>query len=221
MGTTAKRLLAVAVIAAMLTFVAAPAVAFAVGAQRAAARKAAAKPPIAGRDLVPPVTSYVPPAGWQTAVPVFVTLTANDFGSGVASTWWALDGGSPRTYVGAFGICDDGVRGISYASVDRAGNIERAHTVLVMIDTKPPVTRDDAPGLPVGGPVSVTLTAEDRTSGVRAIWASVDGAPYGAYSGPIRFTAPGEHTIEYFSVDVAGNAESPKIANITISSATL
>jgi hypothetical protein len=55
----------------------------------------------------------------------------------------------------------------------------------------------------------VTLTAADEAggSGVEQMMYRVDGGAPQAYGGPFDFTVDGEHTLEYRSVDGAGNAE--------------
>jgi uncharacterized repeat protein (TIGR01451 family) len=78
--------------------------------------------------------------GWYTSASVGVTLTAGDATSGVAATFYTLDGGSPQTYSGgAFVVSGDGMHTIVYYSVDSAGNEENANKRVIPIDSTPPV----------------------------------------------------------------------------------
>ena len=38
----------------------------------------------------------------------------------------------------------------------------------------------------------------------------VDGGQWTVYAVPVRVTSDGTHTVEYYSVDKAGNTETPK-----------
>jgi peptidoglycan/xylan/chitin deacetylase (PgdA/CDA1 family) len=78
--------------------------------------------------------------------PVTITLTATDAGSGVASTWYQVDGGplhqgarivvpAPANHSG------DGSHIVSFFSLDHAGNQEAPEQVTVKIDTTAPVLR--------------------------------------------------------------------------------
>jgi regulation of enolase protein 1 (concanavalin A-like superfamily) len=86
-------------------------------------------------------------------------------------------------------------------------------------DNKPPTTSIALnPAAPNGddgwyaGPVRVTLTSADEAggSGVEQRMYRVDGGAPQNYGGPLDFTVEGAHTLEYRSVDGAGNAETYK-----------
>ena len=64
--------------------------------------------------------------------------------------------------------------------------------------------------------MTVTLTASDATSGVATTSYSLDSAAAQPYTAPFTVTAVQSHTLSYFSVDQAGNAETPKILTFTI-----
>ena len=51
----------------------------------------------------------------------------------------------------------------------------------------------------------VVLQASDKLSGVLAIYYSLDGGAAVAYQTPILVTAPGKHTLLYWSEDNAYN----------------
>lgn len=83
---------------------------------------------VAGTDTTPPSTT-------NSALPQFpadlslITLTATDSGSGVAHTYWKLDGGPQMTGTQILGTFALGVHTVEYWSVDNAGNVEPHHTV--------------------------------------------------------------------------------------------
>ena len=145
-----------------------------------------------------------------------MTLGAGDAGlSGVAATYYTLDGGDPQTYGGAFVVSDEGVHEVTYWSVDALGNTEAADTGYVNIDTTAPATT--ASGLQASAasgwrnaPQSVTLLGDDAgLSGVAATYYTLDGGPRQSYTGAFEVSAAGSHTIVYWSVDAAGNSETP------------
>ena len=78
--------------------------------------------------------------------------------------------------------------------------------------------QDDTDGLPHSTDVTVNLTATDAHSGVRATYYSIDGADFVAGTS-LKIVAPfndGVHWIKYYSVDWAGNVESPRWCSVTI-----
>ncbi|MEH7225062.1 hypothetical protein V7112_14730, partial [Bacillus sp. JJ1566] len=60
-------------------------------------------------------------------------LTATDSISGVAQTYFAVNG-SDFVEGTSFTVSEEGITEVSYYSVDVAGNVEEIHTVLVKID---------------------------------------------------------------------------------------
>ena len=79
-------------------------------------------------------------AAWQKT-PAKVTLSATDNtgGSGVAHTYYTLDGGARQTYLAPFTL-SDGAHTVSYWSTDKAGNTETTHKGYANIDTASPTT---------------------------------------------------------------------------------
>jgi hypothetical protein len=90
-------------------------------------------------------------------------------------------------------------------------------------DTTPPVTTCTLnPPEPNGNnswyvsDVEVTLNATDDMSGVNATYYRIDGGPWMTYTEPFIVTTDGEHTVQYKSVDNAGNIEDSKSVEFKI-----
>jgi len=176
-------------------------------------------------DKTSPVTEhelegFIGEDGWFLTN-VTVTLSATDATSGVNYTKYKLDDGDWIPYEEFFIVTEDGEYNLSYYSVDLAGNTEPTNEVEFKIekDTTPPETMHGSEGI-MGdngwytSNVVVTLTAEDDSSGVDYTMYKLDDDDWikKEYQGPFTFlvTEDGEHTIEYYSVDNAGNEEDDK-----------
>lgn len=61
----------------------------------------------------------------------------------------------------------------------------------------------------------VTFESSDATSGVASTMYSIDGVAWKKYTGPFGLSA-GEHSVQYYSVDAAGNAETAKTISMTV-----
>ncbi len=184
-------------------------------------------------DEDPPVTSHaLSPAnpngnnGWYRSS-VDVTLTADDGegGSGVEETEYSIDGGAFQAYGGPFTISADGEHTVEYRSTDVAGNVEATKSVEVSVDRTDPTTTAslDPPTPGPGGvyevPVEVTLDGDDGAQGSgidRIQYRRGTSGPFQAYQGALTVSAPGEHTIQFRSIDAAGNFEAPGEVSFTI-----
>jgi hypothetical protein len=80
-------------------------------------------------------------------------------------------------------------------------------------DTTPPVTTCAITG---ENPVTITLTATDDFSGVNYTMYKIDDGSYAAYTAPVQVTIPGDHTVYFYSVDLAGNIETEKSQTFTV-----
>ncbi|MEO6412514.1 MAG: PxKF domain-containing protein [Pedococcus sp.] len=104
-----------------------------------------------------------------------VTLTGTDNLSGVAKTWYVVDGGAATAYAGAFDYATPGVHTITFWSLDAAGNVEDStapgHSVTVKIDgIKPSISGSATPTPNLAGwnntDVTVAFTCSDAESGI-------------------------------------------------------
>jgi outer membrane protein assembly factor BamB len=150
---------------------------------------------------------------WHTG-PVSVALVASDNLSGVASTFYSIDGGSEQTYTTAFSISNDGVHNVEFWSVDVAGNTETHQTRIVKIDATAPTTQASVSGAAgangwYSSAVQVSLSSSDNVSGVQNSYYRIDGGAIQTYSGPFTLSTAGEHMVDYLSVDNTNNTEVP------------
>jgi hypothetical protein len=182
-------------------------------------------------DTVKPSTSIaITPAspdgsdGWRVSATSF-TLGASDATSGVASTFYKIDGGATQTYAGSAVSIPQGSHTVSYWSVDTAGNTESAATTpAIKVDlVKPSTTLTTSPATPDGSnnwfqrsSVTFTLSATDATSGVANSYYTIDGGGQQTYSGTVTVSTQGDHTVTYWSVDNAGNTEATATTHIKL-----
>jgi hypothetical protein len=108
---------------------------------------------------------------------------------------------------------------------DNAGNSSLSGYGPLCFDNIPPVTQilltgnQQQPGH-YTGPVLISLSATDNASGVASTWSSVDSAPFQLYAGPVYAYLPGQHCVQGYSIDVAGNQEGAELNCFYIDSNT-
>ena len=170
-------------------------------------------------DTAPPTLTFGdknPPsnaAAWNNSAVDIPFTTADDL-SGVQSS----DPASPLH----FG--SEGANQTQDVTVtDNAGNSATFTSPVVNIDLTAPSTQAQLPGISqnqelFSGPVTVTLNASDNLSGVGSTFYKLNGGPMQTYSGTFSISADGVYNLEYWSVDVAGNAESIKSRLVKIDS---
>ncbi|HLL73412.1 MAG TPA: PQQ-binding-like beta-propeller repeat protein [Pyrinomonadaceae bacterium] len=147
--------------------------------------------------------------GWYRSW-VQISLTPLDNQSGVASTYYSVDGGAAQAYTGSFTVSGNAQHNVSFWSVDKVGNTEAARSVAVKIDITSPDTSNAVTG-PVGnsvyfrGAIQMSLTASDNLSGVATTHYRIDGGEIQTYTAPFTVSGDGTHPVEFWSVDMAGN----------------
>ncbi|CAH0344840.1 Ig-like domain repeat protein [Bacillus sp. CECT 9360] len=164
-------------------------------------------------DKTAPVTESNATDTWSNK-DVEVALTATDAQSGVAKTYYSIDGSEYQE--GTFLMVEkEGASQVSYYSMDEAGNKEAVRTVKFNIDKTAPVTESNVPDTWGNGEVAVTLTATDAGNGVAKTYYSVNGSDY---SEGTSFTVEkeGVNEVTYYSIDVAGNKEEVRTAEVKI-----
>jgi parallel beta-helix repeat protein len=145
--------------------------------------------------------------GWYNSS-VTATLTATDDagGSGVNYTKYRINGGSWLTYSTPIVLSTDGSYLIEFNSTDDSGNVEATKSIAVKIDKAAPTSTASKSGS------KVILSSSDATSGsgVNKTLYRINGGSWLTYTAPFNVTASGNNTIEYYSIDEAGNAEGAK-----------
>ena len=153
--------------------------------------------------------------------PVQVTLSAADVISGISSIKYRTDDGNWQEYSSSFNIGSDGRHKVEYYSLDNAGNREDAKAMDFRIDMTPPETIASLSGTQGGngwylGPVEVTLMSTDNHSGLNNTRYRVDSSDWQEYSSKFTISSDKEYKVEYYSVDMAGNAESQATISVKI-----
>jgi hypothetical protein len=177
-------------------------------------------------DVKPPVTTDDAPQGWSNK-DVSVTFTATDAESGVAATYFTVDGGAQQTG-NTVSLSDEGAHTLAYWSADWAGNAEQPHTAAVNIDkTAPTIT---VSGLVYGSysdsmDVTPVVALSDTLSGGDDSKTTVTLSTYGTMQ-PVQsgaaialYTLPlGSHTLTVTASDMAGNTASRTVVFQTAAS---
>ncbi|WXG39360.1 MAG: NosD domain-containing protein [Candidatus Freyarchaeum deiterrae] len=185
-------------------------------------------------DKTPPVTAISLNGtsglnGWYTSNVNFY-LSATDNVSGLNITEYSFDNTTWNTYKGPFTITAEGITTIYYRSTDNAGNVETTKSETIKIDKTPPTTvliigthyTDGNGSIYVTSSTVFALTATDATpgSGVANTYYRINSGNWTLYVGAFNITGPiGTYTIDYYSVDNAGNKETPKTTTVIMEEA--
>lgn len=157
--------------------------------------------------------------------PVQFSLTGADNLSGVAATYYRVDGGPTQTYTGPFTVSGDGTHPVDFWSVDNAGNNPGWATVIIRIDASAPLTLATPSGTAgtngwYRSSVQVSLSASDSLSGVANRYYKIDGGTTTTYSTPFTISANGPHTVTFWSTDLATNTELARSLAVNIDTST-
>jgi len=110
----------------------------------------------------------------------------------------------------------EGTTTLKFYSVDNAGNAEGVTTKTVRIDRVAPVTGDDVESSYVST-ATITFTPTDDGSGPSSTHWRLDSGAW--TTGTVMQTAAqGAHVVEWYSIDSAGNRETPNSGYFTIAS---
>ena len=136
-------------------------------------------------DRHAPSTDATAPSGWQSS-DVTVKLSATDNLSGVAATYYTVDGGAQQAGT-TVSVTSEGTHKVAYWSVDKAGNTETAGTVTVLVDKTAPTITGKATTSPnaagwYNAPVTVQFDCKDAVSGIASCQPDATLAAQGANS---------------------------------------
>lgn len=176
-------------------------------------------------DKIAPVTIDDSHSEWQNE-DMTVTLNASDNSSGVATTYYQVNGGDLQEGT-SVELTEEGTNELIYWSVDVAGNIENKHSKTIRIDKSAPETKVSTNIEPnqngwFNQDVTVILAATDELSGIEKTFYSIDGAE--AQSGTSFIVSDeGNHVVTYWSVDNVGNGETAQtlVINMDTTAPTL
>lgn len=111
--------------------------------------------------------------------------------------------GSSTSYLGL----GDGTWWFHVRAIDTEAQPGPASHFRLQVDDTNPVTGDNGEGVYLLS-ASITLDPYDATSGIASTYWRLDGAPDWNTGTDVLTSEVGDHTLEYYSVDAAGNAES-------------
>jgi large repetitive protein len=160
-------------------------------------------------DKTAPVTTSNTPTTW-TNTDVNVTLNATDTGSGVAHTYYSINGAAFIEGT-TFTIDQEGSNKIAFYSVDNAGNKEAVQTIEVKIDkTTPVVSMDLNNEYKLGISLQLSYLATDSLSGVLSQKMTVNGPNTTVGTEVVNgdnviLDQPGVYTVWVTVTDAAGN----------------
>lgn len=170
-------------------------------------------------DTTGPLTTTSADGVWHSG-PIIVSLSSTDARSGLAGTYYSINGGSQLSYLSPVTFADEGVTDFDYWSVDAMGNVEPTRSAQVKIDyTHPDTTISGVPGAASPVAVSLSLAAADAGSGVAKTYYRLNSGqrrPYVSGQTNIVIAASGTTTIEYWSTDAVGNTEPAGTAEVHI-----
>jgi hypothetical protein len=175
----------------------------------------------ASGDTTPPVTTSNAQAVYNG--PARIDFSIRDNGKVAAgTTFYKLDGGTVTA--GSHVLADTaGSHTLEFWSVDQAGNIESPTNIVsfeVVLDTTPPTTTSNAQATYNQG-ATITLTATDNSSqGVKTTYFRLNDGPVQTGTSVIIPATNGiiSYTLAFWSEDWAGNVETEKSVNFTVTS---
>jgi sugar lactone lactonase YvrE len=152
-----------------------------------------------------------------------VSMAGEDSGSGLQYMEYKIGtGGSWTSYLSAFTLALAGAQELIYRAVDNVQNLQESQLLPLFADDSPPVTTITPTGATYWDgatrfaalATSFTLSAVDEGCGVYRVMNAVDGGGVDDYSAPISFLNEGPHSINYYSEDNLGNAETSNLYQI-------
>jgi hypothetical protein len=173
-------------------------------------------------DTTAPTTTSNAKASYLSSALITMSAVDNAGGSGVAHTYYVLDA-LPQAEGLTVSTSVIGSHTLSFWSVDVAGNIETHNVVTFDITAPVPVPDTTAPTTTSNAKTSylnsalITLSAVDNAggSGVAHTYYILDALPQ-AEGLTVSTSAVGSHSIEFWSVDVAGNIETHNVVTFEV-----
>ncbi|RLD65406.1 MAG: hypothetical protein DRI95_08820 [Bacteroidetes bacterium] len=173
-------------------------------------------------DITPPVTNSTISGvniekGNIISLQTKIYFNPTDEVSGVAKTFYSVDGGKQILYNGkniSLIALKDGEHIIKFYSVDKVQNKEDVQIFEFYLDRTAPITASDILGdrfivgeqIYFSGRTKLKLTAVDNKSGVKDVLYSVDGGGFIPYADPFYLPSKqGLHIVKYYAIDNTQN----------------
>ncbi len=174
-------------------------------------------------DTQPPKVTIIQPTNYINTTQVTFKFKVTDDYSEIMRCNLTVDNGFSKSMTVSNGsevtvpvtISKEGEYNWEVKCVDNSYNVGSAKAKFIL-DITPPVTQSNAPSNWVNHSVTITLTATDNLAGVNKTYYRVDGGSWNLYSNGITISTEGNHTLEFYSVDNAGNEEKVHSVNILI-----
>ncbi len=163
-------------------------------------------PPDLDVEFDPPLTG-----DWNNANTYMTIALAKDGDR----AYFTIGDQGPFTYNAPY-LLTDGSYDISYWAEDDAGNLAPKGSMMVMVDITTPVTRlvfDRDPDSNIwfyDRPPRIDFLPSFAPVSEETTYFSIEGAPFTEFTGSDMDIGPGMSTIEYYSMDLAGNRESTR-----------
>jgi hypothetical protein len=192
------------------------------------------------RDSTPPTTSLATePAspdgsgGWFREGSVPFKLSATDAGTGVAATFYTLDGGATQTYSKPVSVSGEGAHTVEYWSKDNAGNVEAHHAAHIKLDGTAPTDALSLGEAPVhaylsgstlyfasslGGSFTLVDSVSDAGSGAASAAFPALGAAHWVHAAQV-VTSPAGGPFASSTYSWSAGAAAPSAAERTVTSA--
>ncbi|MCG7845335.1 MAG: hypothetical protein MIO90_07895, partial [Methanomassiliicoccales archaeon] len=117
-------------------------------------------------------------------------------------------------------VLTQGVHAIEYYSTDRAGNKEAARSVTIKVDTDDPIVEAEVNATPANdwyrSAVTVSLLGHDGMDADCSVLYRLDGDGWTVYQDVLVLDADGEHLLEYYATDDAGNSGTIGMMDVNI-----
>jgi hypothetical protein len=181
-------------------------------------------------DKTPPVTKINVSAPSVTTAKgnlivndsTFFNLTATDNQSGVNAIEYRIDSGDWSSYE-PFTIQQGGIHTIEFRARDKAGNVESAKSLKVLVDVAPPASEirvnnkkiDNGDTVYSGKPVNLAISAADNDIGIKISEYKLDNSNWKAYQ-PFSIADEGIHLVEFRSIDELNNVEPARFIKVII-----
>jgi hypothetical protein len=171
-------------------------------------------------DLTAPITTSDAVATYAYSATIHLSATDNVGGSGVAHTYYILDGGT-QTEGATVNTSVVGAHTLEFWSEDGSGNVEAPHGTAnfeVTPDLTAPTTASNALATYVTA-AAIQLSATDAGgSGVAHTYYILDGGAQ-TEGTAVSTSVIGTHTLLFWSEDVSGNVEATRSANFAVTAA--